>query len=436
MVDVFIDSQSWITYDTAISKRDRQREKRKRRAARRPAQPAAAPMTIGPYQTLVNMQPNVTPQQLRAQRVDLIQKIQQRRGRPLVIYATNTAIAQPRITNYLHREDIVPFSEMLDTAKGDVVDILLETPGGLAEVTVEIVNLLRPRFNHVAFIVPHTAMSAGTILAMSGDEILMDHRSSLGAIDPQFQGADGRLQPAQAIIQGLETIKADVKNNGGALNPVYIPILRNVDPGKLQSAINASQLSIDLVTNWLVTYKFRNWTIHSSNGNPVTDDERRERAQEIAKALCDHQRWLSHGRPIKLADLQQLRLHITDYGQTPDLQTEIWALWVNIHFAFSTSNIYKTYESETADVIKVALEQAPAAAVPAGPGKALVDVKCDTCGSAYKLQADFGGTQPLEAGAEAFPKNCMLICRKCGKVLNLTGLKMSLEAQLRRPMTL
>ena len=182
----------------------------------------------GPFQTLLEHKPPLTPQQLRARRVELIRKIQVLRGRPLIIYATTTAISgQARVPAYVHREDIVPISEIVNSVDpgATAVDFLLETPGGLAEVTIEIVQLLRPRFNLVGFVIPHAAMSAGTILIMSGDEILMDHKSSLGAIDPQFVGTDGRLQPAQAILQGIETIKQDVATSGG-LNPVYIPIIR------------------------------------------------------------------------------------------------------------------------------------------------------------------------------------------------------------------
>lgn len=391
----------------------------------------------GPFQQLIEHQPPLGVQELRARRIQLIKQIQAERGRPLVIYATNPNVNQ-RVPAMIHREDIVPFSETLDSVTGKSIDVLIETPGGLAEVTVELVNLLRPRFDDVAFIVPHTAMSAGTILVMSGDEILMDHRSSLGAIDPQFQGSDGRLQPAQAILAGIEAIKDDVLKNGGNLNPVYLPILRNVDPGKLQSAINASQLSQELVTNWLAGFKFRKWLTHSSTGQPVTDDERRARAAEIAKELCDHQKWLSHGRPIKLSDLEQMRLKITDYGKTSGLQKLIWDLWVNLSHSLSSTNIYKVYESETVEFFKIALPQPPQMPAPAAQpaGKARVDLQCDKCGTPHSVQANFGAAQPLEPGAIAFPKDCMLRCRGCNNVLNLTGLKLQLEAQLRRPLVL
>ncbi len=203
-----------------------------------------------------------------------MRRIEAIRGRPLVVYATNINIAERRIPAYMHREDIIPLSDVLDSVSGRAVDILLETPGGLAEVAVEIVSLLRPRFDEVGFIIPHVAMSAGTILAMSGDEILMDHRSSLGPIDPQFADADGRPQPAQAILAGIETIKEEVAKNKGQLHPVYIPILRNVDPreapvrSQRERAISAPRDGVahDVQVPW-VDHALIDWATRRSGGS-------------------------------------------------------------------------------------------------------------------------------------------------------------------------
>lgn len=414
----------------------------------------------GPFQTLIEQQPTLSPQQVRQQRVELIQRIQKLRGRPLVVYATNIEISGPGIPTFIHPQDIVPLSEILDSVEGKELDFLLETPGGLAEVTVDIVNLLRPRFDHVAFIVPHFAMSAGTILAMSGDEILMDHRSSLGAIDPQFMGSDGRPQPAQAMLAGIETIKKQVDANNGNLHPVYIPILRNVDPGKLQSANNASELSRRLVSDWLAKYKFKNWSVHSSTGAPVTPGDRQARALEIATTLCDHQNWLSHALPIKIAELEAMKLKITDYGKTPELQEAIWSLWVNLHVVMTSSNIYKVYESESMEVYKLAVVQnQPAQMVPIpmpgipmpgipipGPGQvgvppgaaqsATAGMICNSCRTTYKFQLNFVPNHPLAPGNEPYPKGGIFKCKKCGFVHNLTPLKMQIEAIARRPVVL
>jgi ATP-dependent protease ClpP protease subunit len=403
----------------------------------------------GPFQSLLEQQLNTTPQQVRQQRVELMQEIQQLRGRPLVTYATNIEISAPGVPTFIHPQDIVPLTEVLDSVEGDALDFLLETPGGLAEVTVDIVNLLRPRFKHVSFIVPHFAMSAGTMLVMSGDEILMDHRSSLGAIDPQFMGPDGRPQPAQAILTGIDTIKKEVDANNGNLHPVYVPILRNVDPGRLQSALNASELSRVLVTDWLAKYKFREWSTHSSTGLPVEPADRQARAREIAENLCHHQNWLSHSRPIKIPELEQLRLKITDYGRIPELQQRIWALWVNLHFFMTSSNVYKVYESDSVELYKLALNQnQPAQIVPmpipvGGPQSpaqavaiaqfAIAGLKCKTCGTNYKVQLNFVPNVPLQAGSDPFPKSGNFTCRTCQTVHNLTGLKMQVEVSTKRP---
>ena len=64
--------------------------------------------------------------------------------------------------------------------------ILLDTPGGSVEVVEKMANIIRRHYQNVNFIVPYQAMSAGTILTMSGDSIYMSYHSVLGPIDPQI----------------------------------------------------------------------------------------------------------------------------------------------------------------------------------------------------------------------------------------------------------
>lgn len=61
--------------------------------------------------------------------------------------------------------------------------LILETGGGYSEVAQRIAQTLRRHYSQVEFIVPNYAMSAGTVLAMSGDAIHMDYFSILGPID-------------------------------------------------------------------------------------------------------------------------------------------------------------------------------------------------------------------------------------------------------------
>jgi len=79
--------------------------------------------------------------------------------------------------------------------------VILETQGGYIEVVDRIVHTLRHHYpHHVEFVIPDMAMSAGTVLAMSGDAIWMDYFSVLGPIDPQVKSKSGGFIPAKGYL--------------------------------------------------------------------------------------------------------------------------------------------------------------------------------------------------------------------------------------------
>jgi ClpP class serine protease len=65
------------------------------------------------------------------------------------------------------------------------IDIILHTPGGLVLATQQIASALRSHPARVTVIVPHHAMSGGTLLALAASEIVMDENAVLGPVDPQ-----------------------------------------------------------------------------------------------------------------------------------------------------------------------------------------------------------------------------------------------------------
>src|SRR5207248_7759117 len=179
--------------------------------------------------------------------------------------------------------------------KGTDIDVILETPGGFAEAAEDIISLIRSKHQHVGMIIPGWAKSAGTILAMAGNEILMGKASALGPIDAQIGHTSGKRFSAHAFLEGLKQIKDEVASSG-KLNPAYIPILQNISPGEIQHAQNAQAFSQRLVTDWLKNYKFKSWTTRKSTGAAVTTADREQRAKEIASKLSDQSRWLTHAR--------------------------------------------------------------------------------------------------------------------------------------------
>jgi len=170
------------------------------------------------------------------------------------------------------------------------------------------------------------AKSAGTIMVMSGDEILMDYMSALGPIDAQIQ-FEGKQFSAEALIKGFEKIK-DESDQTKSLNRAYIPMLQRISPGDLQHAQNALDFAKDLVATWLSSYKFKNWNVHRTHnpGSPVGQDEKVARASKVAEDLCNHSAWKTHGRSIRIQDLHAIGVEVIDFGQVPDLADAIKTL--------------------------------------------------------------------------------------------------------------
>ena len=194
------------------------------------------------------------------------------------------------------------------------------------------------------------AKSAGTIMVMAGDEILMEPASSLGPIDAQIQW-EGKVFSAEAFLKGLDKIKEEAATTN-TLNRAYIPILQRISPGEIQNADNALSFAKVLVTNWLKEYKFKNWSVHRTHdpGTVVTQEHKEARAGEIADKLCDHSKWLSHGRSVKIPDLEGIGLQITDYSRDAEMADAIRRYHVLLQMTFDTTGVYKLYETPTSQI--------------------------------------------------------------------------------------
>lgn len=218
------------------------------------------------------------------------------------------------------------FREVIEARrnKRSKLAIVLNTPGGYIEVAERIVNVTRRHYGEVDFFIPDAAMSAGTVLVMSGDAIYMDYYSLLGPIDPQVQRPGGEnMIPALGYLVQYE--KLIEKSRRGELTTAEAQILIECfDQAELHSFEQARELTVTLLTQWLTRYKFKNWTKTETRGLAVTEKMREDRASEIAKQLNNTQRWHSHSRGISMEVLhKELNLQIEDFGRNPHLSAEL-----------------------------------------------------------------------------------------------------------------
>jgi len=193
------------------------------------------------------------------------------------------------------------------------IGIIIETNGGLVEVAERIVDTIRNHYEEVYFLVPNKAMSAGTVLVMSGERIFMDYFSCLGPIDPQIL-VEGRYIPALSYLNQFERLVK--KSERGELTTAEFALLHKFDLGELYQFEQARELSIELLEKWLSSYKFKNWE--------VTTDKKESRANQIGKQLSNVKRWHTHGRGINMETLRkELGLKIDDFSSVKNLSEEI-----------------------------------------------------------------------------------------------------------------
>jgi len=383
---------------------------------------------VGAYSEYLNR--GWTAPDLEGERKLQLKRISQlREGRDILVIASDLTKALPNISTALDYSDILPVQDQLSALRGNAVDIILETPGGAAEVAEDIVRQIRAKYDRVGMIVPGWAKSAGTILAMAGDEILMGGISALGPIDPQIGFTTGKRFSADAFLEGLTKIKEEVQK-AGKLNAAYIPILQNISPGEIQNCINARLFSQELVREWLVEYKFKFWETHSSTRKAVTMDEKRKRAAEIAEALCSHSRWLTHNRSIRKEDLESLGLKITDYTANVDLNDAITRYYTLLKMTFDMVNVYKMFETPETQVMRMIAQIAPQQQQIQDVKTAQVNYKCAHCQHGVKIQINLGKHEALQPGYVAYPvATNILKCPRCGRDNNLLSIRLQVEAQ-------
>src|SRR3989304_3310282 len=121
---------------------------------------------------------------LEAELLRLISEYNKLRKTFTVVFVA--AIGKPIPDIALNQDDYYLIHDLVRDTGSRHVDLYLETPGGSGEAAEEIVRCLRSKFDQVSFLISGEAKSAGTIMVLSGDEILMTETGSLGPIDAQI----------------------------------------------------------------------------------------------------------------------------------------------------------------------------------------------------------------------------------------------------------
>ncbi len=214
----------------------------------------------------------------------------------------------------------------MNCSKG--LDLVLHTRGGSPAAAEAIVNYLRVKFNgDIRVIVPQLAMSAGTMMACAATEIIMGKQSSLGPIDPQFNGI-----PAYNIKKEFEEAKKDLHDDPAHAQYWAIK-LQQYPAAFMKSALDAIELSEKLVKEWLGSGMY----------NATTDAAIIE---NITSKLNEHDDSKIHGRHFKADFCKQIGLKVRMMEEDGELQDKILSLHHAYMITLDATPVVKLIENQ------------------------------------------------------------------------------------------
>lgn len=172
-------------------------------------------------------------------------------------------ISNPSPVSQIDYNDPIALDDLLNTLsprrrgknkKFNKVVLVLHSPGGILEAAIKIVRIIESYSDKFEVIVPLSAKSAATLIALSADKLYMTSLSELGPVDPIVQSpTNPAIQvPAKAIKDFIDTYGKDI--NSTDQNSGYQILLRkmenSLDPyllGSYQGALNFAQTEIKKV---------------------------------------------------------------------------------------------------------------------------------------------------------------------------------------------
>jgi ClpP class serine protease len=156
------------------------------------------------------------------------------------------------------------------------IDLIIHTPGGLALAATQIASALARHKAPVRVIVPHYAMSGGTLIALAADEIVMDPNAVLGPLDPQL----GQF-PAPSIIRA---VREKVEKDKGSIKDETL-ILADV-----------AEKALSQMKNTIIKLL-------------VAKGHQKEKAEKIADLLTSG--YWTHDYPLTVEVVKELGLKVT-----------------------------------------------------------------------------------------------------------------------------
>lgn len=127
--------------------------------------------------------------------------------------------------------------------------LVVNSPGGYVTSSYVISKMIRDNFNKIKVFIPYKATSGGTLLALTGNEIIMGEMSRLSPIDTQL-GYKGETVSAQSYRRAIERFEEYFKDK----NPYEAPYVWKTMADKFDPILR-EEWDTTLIAIWRYLYK-------------------------------------------------------------------------------------------------------------------------------------------------------------------------------------
>ncbi len=291
------------------------------------------------------------PNWLQRQLIKYMGAIAELRGNSTVIlYAS--AFLQQRDDSSIAREDVNGLMNALYGANiGDngCLTLILHTPGGELYAVESIVDYLHAKFKCIEVIVPFLAMSAGAMISLASNLVILGKQSQLGPIDPQISSGQ-KLHSARAIQEGFHRAKEDILQNT-KLAHLWAPILQNMGPSLMIEADKSLRYSKELVVKWLTQRMFAKESDAGEKIQKIASYFNAEQSDKLPSNVH------MHGQRIGLQKMRELGVKTEMLEDNQKLQDAVLSVYHLMTMIFENNPATKIIASNSGGWIKVPRHQ-------------------------------------------------------------------------------
>ncbi|MET2831168.1 SDH family Clp fold serine proteinase [Mesorhizobium shangrilense] len=263
----------------------------------------------------------------RYQRQTLIREIESTEPTLLCYIAGNKALVD--------RLDTLGFVDMLhNVTPGEPIDLMLHTPGGDVDAAEKLIGLVRSAAGaegQLRVIIPDYAKSAGTLMALGANIIVMSESSELGPIDPQVSSKDGN---GSDVIYSVLTYLNAYEFAGKSLREA---------PDDLAARITFEKFDPTIVR------KFQSVRDRAKSLAEKLLRRQGKNFSKITSELMDINKYPSHGQMVGWETAKEMDLTIEYMSLNDPVWRRYWALYCHLRLAIEPEQ--RIFESNYVSLI-------------------------------------------------------------------------------------